>query len=173
MKDEQYKNFIQKCHPELVAEAESFINGDTEEPTPKPKKRKKMDRSSWEYICRLMPKLKNLAHVRISGGGMGRMDGWYVYTVATVGCRKEKVGISIWAHDYKCGKHFTETIPLTSKEHYLEFYTRFGNASTSCYQSMTNLPGHICKDGYGNVYPTDIPHKRKEIYRYLGIEPKE
>lgn len=162
MKDEQYKNFINECHPELLTELKEFS-----------KKKKKVDRSSWEYICRLMPKLKNLEHIRIpSGGSMGRMDGWYVYTVATVGCRTEKVGISIWAHDYKCGKDFRERIPLTPKEHFLEFYTRFGNASTSCSQSMTNLTGYTCRDGHGNVYPVDIPYKRNYIYKYLGIKTK-
>ena len=172
MNEDKYKDFIQKCHPELVTEAESFINADTEAPKPKPKKRTIADRSSWEYICRLMPKLTNLEHVRIHADGCGRLDGWYVYTVVTVGCRKEKVGISILAHHDKCGKGFLERIPLTPKEHYLEFYTMFGNAATSCYQCMTNLLGHTCVDGHGNVYPTDIPHKRKDIYRYLGIETK-
>lgn len=56
-------------------------------------------------------------------------------------------------------------------KHCIDFYTCFDKGLSSCYQTMTNLPGISCADGNGNKFHVDIPTKREKIYKYLGNEP--
>jgi len=155
MCDAKYKDFLEQRHPELLKEAEDFFDVS--------------DRGTWEYVCKLMPKLADLPHEKIAADTMNRDFGWYVYREVTVGKRTSKVGIKLWVHAHKfVGKNW-DKVKLKDDEHYIEFYTCFDNGLCSCYQTMTNLPGMSCGDGNGNKYPVDIPTKREEIYKYLGI----
>lgn len=155
MEDSKYKEFLEQRHPELLKEAEDFFDVS--------------DRGTWEYVCKLMPKLADLPHEKIDPDTMNREFGWYVYREVTVGQRTAKVGIRLWVHAHKIvGQNWTK-VRLNDDEHYIEFYTCFDKGSCSCYQTMTNLPGISCGDGNGNKYPVDIPTKRELIYKYLGI----
>lgn len=155
MEDSNYKEFLEKRHPELLKEAEDFFDVS--------------DRGTWEYVCKLMPKLADLPHEKIEPDTINRDFGWYVYRDVTVGQRTAKVGIRLWAHTHKIvGKNWAK-VKLNDDEHYIEFYTCFDHGSCSCYQTMTNLPGLSCGDGNGNKYPVDIPSKRDQIYKYLGL----
>lgn len=155
MEDSKYKEFLEQRHPELLKEAEDFFDVS--------------DRGTWEYVCKLMPKLADLPHEKIDPDTMNREFGWYVYREVTVGQRTAKVGIRLWVHAHKIvGQNWTK-VRLNDDEHYIEFYTCFDKGSCSCYQTMTNLPGISCGDGKGNKYPVDIPTKRELIYKYLGI----
>lgn len=155
MEDSKYKDFLEQRHPELLKEAEDFFDVS--------------DRGTWEYVCKLMPKLADLPHEKIDPDTMNREFGWYVYREVTVGERTAKVGIRLWVHAHKIvGQNWTK-VKLNDDEHYIEFYTCFDKGSCSCYQTMTNLPGISCGDGNGNKYPVDIPTKRELIYKYLGI----
>ena len=155
MEDSKYKEFLEQRHPELLKEAEDFFDVS--------------DRGTWEYVCKLMPKLADLPHEKIDPDTMNREFGWYVYREVTVGERTAKVGIRLWVHAHKIvGQNWTK-VRLNDDEHYIEFYTCFDKGSCSCYQTMTNLPGISCGDGNGNKYPVDIPTKRELIYKYLGI----
>jgi hypothetical protein len=155
MEDSKYKDFLEQRHPELLKEAEDFFDVS--------------DRGTWEYICKLMPKLADLPHEKIDPDTMNREFGWYVYREVTVGQRTAKVGVRLWVHAHKIvGQNWTK-VRLNDDEHYIEFYTCFDKGSCSCYQTMTNLPGISCGDGNGNKYPVDIPTKRELIYKYLGI----
>ena len=155
MCDAKYKDFLEQRHPELLKEAEDFFDVS--------------DRGTWEYVCKLMPKLADLPHEKIDPDTMNREFGWYVYREVTVGQRTAKVGIRLWVHAHKIvGQNWTK-VRLNDDEHYIEFYTCFDKGSCSCYQTMTNLPGISCGDGNGNKYPVDIPTKRELIYKYLGI----
>lgn len=155
MEDSKYKDFLEQRHPELLKEAEDFFDVS--------------DRGTWEYVCKLMPKLADLPHEKIDPDTMNREFGWYVYREVTVGQRTAKVGIRLWVHAHKIvGQNWTK-VRLNDDEHYIEFYTCFDKGSCSCYQTMTNLPGISCGDGKGNKYPVDIPTKRELIYKYLGI----
>lgn len=156
MEDTKYKDFLEQRHPELLKEAEDFFDVS--------------DRGTWEYVCKLLPKLADLPHEKIDPDTMNREFGWYVYREVTVGKRTAKVGIRLWVHAHKIvGKNWTK-VKLNDDEHYIEFYTCFDKGSCSCYQTMTNLPGISCADGHGNKYPVDIPSKRELIYKYLGID---
>lgn len=155
MEDSKYKEFLEQRHPELLKEADDFFDVS--------------DRGTWEYVCKLMPKLADLPHEKIDPDTMNREFGWYVYREVTVGQRTAKVGIRLWVHAHKIvGQNWTK-VRLNDDEHYIEFYTCFDKGSCSCYQTMTNLPGISCGDGNGNKYPVDIPTKRELIYKYLGI----
>lgn len=155
MEDSKYKEFLEQRHPELLKEAEDFFDVS--------------DRGTWEYVCKLMPKLADLPHEKIDPDTMNREFGWYVYREVDVGQRTAKVGIRLWVHAHKIvGQNWTK-VRLNDDEHYIEFYTCFDKGSCSCYQTMTNLPGISCGDGNGNKYPVDIPTKRELIYKYLGI----
>ena len=155
MEDSKYKEFLEQRHPELLKEAEDFFDVS--------------DRGTWEYVCKLMPKLADLPHEKIDPDTMNREFGWYVYREVNVGQRTAKVGIRLWVHAHKIvGQNWTK-VKLNDDEHYIEFYTCFDKGSCSCYQTMTNLPGISCGDGKGNKYPVDIPTKRELIYKYLGI----
>lgn len=155
MEDSKYKDFLEQRHPELLKEAEDFFDVS--------------DRGTWEYICKLMPKLADLPHEKIDPDTMNREFGWYVYREVNVGQRTAKVGVRLWVHAHKIvGQNWTK-VRLNDDEHYIEFYTCFDKGSCSCYQTMTNLPGISCGDGNGNKYPVDIPTKRELIYKYLGI----
>ena len=155
MEDSKYKEFLEQRHPELLKEAEDFFDVS--------------DRGTWEYVCKLLPKLADLPHEKIDPDTMNREFGWYVYREVTVGQRTAKVGIRLWVHAHKIvGQNWTK-VRLNDDEHYIEFYTCFDKGSCSCYQTMTNLPGISCGDGNGNKYPVDIPTKRELIYKYLGI----
>ena len=155
MEDSKYKDFLEQRHPELLKEAEDFFDVS--------------DRGTWEYVCKLMPKLADLPHEKLDPDTMNRDFGWYVYKEVTVGQRTAKVGIRLWVHAHKyVGKDWTK-VKLKDDEHCIDFYTCFDKGSCSCYQTMTNLPGISCSDGHGNKYPVDIPTKREEIYKYLGI----
>ena len=155
MCDSKYKDFLEQRHPELLKEAEDFFDVS--------------DRGTWEYVCKLMPKLADLPHEKIDPDTMNRDFGWYVYRDVTVGGRTAKVGIRLWVHAHKfVGKNWTK-VKLKDDEHYIEFYTCFDKGSCSCYQTMTNLPGMSCGDGHGNKYPVDIPTKREQIYKFLGF----
>ena len=155
MEDSKYKDFLEQRHPELLKEAEDFFDVS--------------DRGTWEYVCKLLPKLADLPHEKIDPDTMNREFGWYVYREVTVGQRTAKVGIRLWVHAHKIvGQNWTK-VRLNDDEHYIEFYTCFDKGSCSCYQTMTNLPGISCGDGNGNKYPVDIPTKRELIYKYLGI----
>lgn len=155
MCDSKYKDFLEQRHPELLKEAEDFFDVS--------------DRGTWEYVCKLMPKLADLPHEKIAPDTMNRDFGWYVYREVTVGGRTAKVGIRLWVHAHKfIGQNWTKW-KLKDDEHYIEFYTCFDKGSCSCYQTMTNLPGMSCSDGNGNKYPVDIPTKREQIYKFLGI----
>lgn len=155
MEDSKYKEFLEQRHPELLKEAEDFFDVS--------------DRGTWEYVCKLMPKLADLPHEKIDPDTMNREFGWYVYREVNVGQRTAKVGIRLWVHAHKIvGQNWTK-VKLNDDEHYIEFYTCFDKGSCSCYQTMTNLPGISCGDGNGNKYPVDIPTKRELIYKYLGI----
>jgi hypothetical protein len=157
MEDTKYKDFLEQRHPELLKEAEDFFDVS--------------DRGTWEYICKLMPKLADLPHEKIDPDTLNREFGWYVYREVNVGQRTAKVGVRLWVHAHKIvGQNWTK-VRLNDDEHYIEFYTCFDKGSCSCYQTMTNLPGISCGDGNGNKYPVDIPTKRELIYKYLGIEP--
>lgn len=160
MEDSNYKEFLEKRHPELLKEAEDFFDVS--------------GRETWEYVCKLMPKLADLPHEKIDLGTMkhtmNRDFGWYVYRDVTVGERTAKVGIRLWVHAHKfVGEKWTK-VKLKDDEHYIEFENCFDGGSCSCYQTMTNLPGMSCGDGNGNRYPVDIPSKREQIYKYLGIQ---
>lgn len=155
MEDSKYKDFLEQRHPELLKEAEDFFDVS--------------DRGTWEYVCKLMPKLADLPHEKLDPDTMNRDFGWYVYKEVAVGQRTAKVGIRLWVHAHKyVGKDWTK-VKLKDDEHCIDFYTCFDKGSCSCYQTMTNLPGISCGDGNGNKYPVDIPTKREEIYKYLGI----
>ena len=155
MEDTKYKDFLEQRHPELLKEAEDFFDVS--------------DRGTWEYVCKLMPKLADLPHEKLDPDTMNRDFGWYVYKEVAVGQRTAKVGIRLWVHAHKyVGKDWTK-VRLKDDEHCIDFYTCFDKGSCSCYQTMTNLPGISCSDGHGNKYPVDIPTKREEIYKYLGI----
>ena len=155
MCDAKYKDFLEQRHPELLKEAEDFFDVS--------------DRGTWEYVCKLMPKLADLPHEKLDPDTMNRDFGWYVYKEVPVGQRTAKVGIRLWVHAHKyVGKDWTK-VKLKDDEHCIDFYTCFDKGSCSCYQTMTNLPGISCGDGNGNKYPVDIPTKREEIYKYLGI----
>lgn len=155
MEDSKYKDFLEQRHPELLKEAEDFFDVS--------------DRGTWEYICKLMPKLADLPHEKIDPDTLNREFGWYVYREVNVGQRTAKVGVRLWVHAHKIvGQNWTK-VRLNDDEHYIEFYTCFDKGSCSCYQTMTNLPGISCGDGNGNKYPVDIPTKRELIYKYLGI----
>lgn len=155
MEDSKYKDFLEQRHPELLKEAEDFFDVS--------------DRGTWEYVCKLMPKLADLPHEKLDPDTMNRDFGWYVYKEVNVGKRTAKVGIRLWVHAHKyVGKDWTK-VKLKDDEHCIDFYTCFDKGSCSCYQTMTNLPGISCSDGHGNKYPVDIPTKREEIYKYLGI----
>ena len=155
MEDSKYKDFLEQRHPELLKEAEDFFDVS--------------DRGTWEYVCKLLPKLADLPHEKIDPDTMNREFGWYVYREVNVGQRTAKVGIRLWVHAHKIvGQNWTK-VRLNDDEHYIEFYTCFDKGSCSCYQTMTNLPGISCGDGKGNKYPVDIPTKRELIYKYLGI----
>jgi hypothetical protein len=157
MEDTKYKDLLEQRHPELLKEAEDFFDVS--------------DRGTWEYVCKLMPKLADLPHEKLDPDTMNRDFGWYVYKEVTVGQRTAKVGIRLWVHAHKyVGKDWTK-VKLKDDEHCIDFYTCFDKGSCSCYQTMTNLPGISCGDGNGNKYPVDIPTKRELIYKYLGIEP--
>jgi hypothetical protein len=146
MEDAKYKDFLEQRHPELLKEAEDFFDIS--------------DRGTWEYVCKIMPKLADLPHEKIAADTMNRDFGWYVYREVTVGKRTSKVGIRLWVHAHKfVGQHWTK-VKLKDDEHYIEFYTCFDKGSCSCYQSMTNLPGISCGDGNGNKFPVDIPSRR-------------
>lgn len=169
--DEKYKEYLSKCHPELLGEAEDFVNGKPVEKA-KPKKRTKMDRGSWEYICKLFPKLKNYEHERMKNDGTGissiRQHAWYVHAPVKVGSRTATIGVTLFVYTHIWDKNYKK-IPLESKQHHLEFYLWFDNMCT-CYMTMTNLPGRTCQDGHGNKYPIDLITQRKRIYKHLGIE---
>lgn len=155
MEDSKYKDFLEQRHPELLKEAEDFFDVS--------------DRGTWEYICKLMPKLADLPHEKIDPDTLNREFGWYVYREVNVGQRTAKVGVRLWVHAHKIvGQNWTK-VRLNDDEHYIEFYTCFDKGSCSCYQTMTNLPGISCGDGNGNKYPVDIPTKRELIYKYLGL----
>lgn len=155
MEDSKYKDFLEQRHPELLKEAEDFFDVS--------------DRGTWEYICKLMPKLADLPHEKIDPDTLNREFGWYVYREVNVGQRTAKVGVRLWVHAHKIvGQNWTK-VRLNDDEHYIEFYTCFDKGSCSCYQTMTNLPGISCGDGNGNKFPVDIPTKRELIYKYLGI----
>ena len=73
------------------------------------------------------------------------------------------------AHHIKyVGKDWAK-VNLKDDEHCIDFYTCFDKGLSSCYQTMTNLPGISCADGNGNKFPVDIPTKREQIYKFLGI----
>lgn len=150
MEDSKYKDFLEQRHPELLKEVEDFFDVS--------------DRGTWEYVCKLMPKLADLPHEKIAADTMNREFGWYVYRDVTVGQRTAKVGIRLWVHAHKyVGSNWTK-VKLKDDEHCIDFYTCFDNGSCSCYQVMTNLPY-----GNGNKYPVDIPTKREQIYKYMGL----
>ena len=152
MEDSKYKEFLEQRHPELLKETEDFFDVS--------------DRGTWEYVCKLMPKLADLPHEKIDPDTMNREFGWYVYREVTVGKRTAKVGIRLWVHAHKIvGQNWTK-VKLKDDEHYIEFYTCFDKGSSSCYQTMTNLPGMSCS----NKYKVDIPTKREQIYKFLGID---
>lgn len=65
MEDSKYKEFLEQRHPELLKEAEDFFDVS--------------DRGTWEYVCKLMPKLADLPHEKIDPDTMNREFGWYVY----------------------------------------------------------------------------------------------
>lgn len=110
--------------------------------------------------------MTGLPHEKIDPDSMNREFGWYVYREVTVGGRTAKVGIMLWVHAHKIvGKNWTK-VRLKDDEHYIEFYTCFDKGSCSCYQTMTNLPGMSCS----NKYKVDIPTKREQIYKFLGID---
>lgn len=155
MEDTKYKDFLEQRHPELLKEAEDFFDVS--------------DRGTWEYVCKLMPKLADLPHEKIDADTMNREFGWYVYRDVTVGQRTAKVGIRLWVHAHKyVGSNWTK-VKLKDDEHYIEFYTCFDEGLCSSYQTMTNLPGLKCSNGNGQKFPVDIPTKREQIYKYLGI----
>lgn len=152
MEDSKYKEFLEQRHPELLKEAEDFFDVS--------------DRGTWEYVCKLMPKLADLPHEKIDPDTMNRDFGWYVYKEVTVGKRTAKVGIRLWVHAHKyVGKDWAK-VKLKDDEHCIDFYTCFDKGSCSCYQTMTNLPGMSCS----NKYTVDIPTKREQIYKFLGID---
>jgi len=167
MDDTQYKDFISKCHPELLKEVDDYIKKTTANSAVPPKKRTKLDRGSWAYICYLLPKLKDFEHNSIGSGGTYRKPGWYIHAPVVVGCRTADIGIRIWVHTttFKDGK---ET-PLSSKQHLLEFYLCFDNCAVTCYESMSNLPGvyAMCQ---GQKLPRDLKTQRNKIYKYFGIK---
>lgn len=155
MEDSKYKEFLEQRHPELLKEAEDFFDVS--------------DRGTWEYVCKLMPKLADLPHEKIDPDTMNREFGWYVYREVTVGRRTAKVGIRLWVHAHKIvGQNWTK-VKLKDDEHYIEYYTCFDEGSCSCYQTMTNLPGMSCSNRNGQKFPVDIPTKREQIYKFLGI----
>ena len=171
MTSNKYKDFIEIHHPELMPELDDYLAKDSES---HPKKRRQpVDRGSWEYVCNLLPKLKNFAHIRRNSSDEPgeAMQGSYTWTITRpvrVGNRMASIGISLTVHTNKWGKNL-ELIKLTPKEHYISFYTMFEYGSTSCVQSMTNIPGRYCRTGTGKVIPVDIASKRKLIYQYLGV----
>ena len=155
MEDSKYKEFLEQRHPELLKEAEDFFDVS--------------DRGTWEYFCKLMPILADLPHEKIDPDTMNRDFGWYVYKEVTVGKRTAKVGIRLWVHAHKyVGKDWAK-VKLKDDEHCIDFYTCFDKGLSSCYQTMANLPGISCADGNGNKFPVDIPTKREQIYKFLGI----
>lgn len=153
MEDTKYKEFLEQRHPELLKEAEDFFDVS--------------DRGTWEYVCKLMPKLADLPHEKIEPDSLNRECGWHVYREVTVGKRAATVGIMLWVHAHKIvGQNWTK-VKLDDDEHYIEFYKCFNKCSCSCYQTMTNLPGMVSANS--NRYPVDIPTKREQIYEYMGI----
>ena len=58
MEDSKYKDFLEQRHPELMKEAEDFFDVS--------------DRGTWEYVCKLMPKLADLQHKQIPSETMNR-----------------------------------------------------------------------------------------------------
>ena len=163
-----YKEFLIEHHPELLIEADEYF---AEAKKSKKPRRKPLDRSSWEYVCKLMPKLADLEHERIAAETCHRDFGWYVYRTVTVGNRTAKVGIRLWVHANKyVGPigNWTKK-PLDKNEHIIDFCDCFDKASTSCLQTMTTEKGACAMDGHGNKFPMDIPTKRKHIYQYLGL----
>jgi hypothetical protein len=167
MEDTQYKDFISKCHPELLKEADDYFKKTTAKPAVQKKKRTKLDRGSWAYICYLLPKLKDFEHNTIGSDGSGRQHGWYIHAPVVVGCRTAEIGIRIWVHTTDCSG--LKEKPLSSKQHYLEFYLCFDNYAATCYESMSNLPGvyAICQ---GKKLPRDLKTQRNKIYKYFGIK---
>ena len=141
--------------------------------TPTKRKRKpKIERGSWEYVCKLMPKLADFAHApksnqSVSGFAMKDAKVWYIYRPVKVGNRTANVGITLIVHSCRCGKGFTQ-VDLTSKEYYLEFFTMFDRSSTSCYTPITNLPNISFGNGSSKI-PIDIKSMRKYIYDFFGI----
>ena len=167
MKDTQYKDFISKCHPELLKEADDYFKKTTAKPAVLPKKRTKLDRGSWSYICHLLPKLKDFEHNSISSGGTCQRPGWYIHAPVVVGCRTAEIGIKIWVHTTNPSDR--NKTQLSSKQHLLEFYLCFDNYPATCYESMSNLPGvyAICQ---GKKLPRDLKTQRNKIYEYFGIK---
>ena len=163
-----YKEYLTERHPELLIEADEYFAETKKSNKPR---RKSIDRSSWEYVCKFMPKLADLAHERIAAETCNRDFGWYVYRLVTVGNRTAEIGIKLWVHANKLVGpigNWTKQ-PLDKNEHIIEFYKCFDHASTSCQQMMTTKKGEYAMDGHGNKFPMDIPTKRKQIYKYLGI----
>ena len=64
MEDSKYKEFLEQRHPELLKEAEDFFDVS--------------DRGTWDYVCKLLPKLADLPHEKIAPDTMNRDFGWYV-----------------------------------------------------------------------------------------------
>lgn len=159
MEDSKYKDFLEQRHPELLKEAEDFFDVS--------------DRGTWEYVCKLMPKLADLDHEQVKSDNKRHDYGWYVHKPVQVGNRTAQIGIKLWIHAYKIvGNNWTK-VKLKDNEHYIEFYAYFDigspNGSCTCYQTMTNLPGMVGSNGNGETFPVDIPTKREQIYKFLGI----
>lgn len=175
MKRNLYKEFLETAHPELLEKAEQYASS---KPKPPKKPRKpKIERGSWEYICKLFPKLATFNHtVHDSsddvGFNMENSKSWHISRSVTVGNRVADVGIHLVVKMYKYvgtwGSADHRKVPLKPSEHLLEFYTMFGRASTSCHQMMTNLPELVSANA-SNKNPVDIKTKRKKIYEYLGV----
>lgn len=168
MKKNTVKDFLLEHHPELMGELEAYLHK-----TPANRKRKpRIERGSWEYVCKLMPKLADFAHVQqsnssVAGFAMKDAKVWYIYRPVEVGKRTAKVGITLIVHSCRCGKECTQ-VELTPKEHYLEFYTMFDRSSTSCYTPMTNLPNMSFGNGSYKV-PIDLKSMRNYIYEFFGV----
>lgn len=175
MKRNLYKEFLETAHPELLEKAEQYAR--LKPKPPKKTRRPKIERGSWEYICKLFPKLATFNHVvrdssREVGFDMAKSKTWNISRSVTVGTRVAEVGINLVVKMYKhmgtWGTVDHMVVPLKPSEHLFEFYTTFDRASTSSYQLMTNLPG-LVKANASYKNPVDIKTKRKEIYEYLGV----
>ena len=173
MKRNLYKEFLETAHPELLEKAEQYARSKPK--PPKKPRRPKIERGSWEYICKLFPKLATFNHtVSDSSGGfnMEKCKAWHIFRPVTVGTRVAEVGIKLIVKMYKYegnwGSADHREVPLKPSEHLFEFYTTFDRASTSSYQLMTNLPG-LVKANASYKNHVDIKTKRKEIYDYLGV----